>query len=533
LLLGIIVLANNVRGDQKSRRATIDSLRWGFDYKSAEAYRNANRAQYLDSTYYVGYLIEGYHFFEKAEDQRGIAKAVPPLNKALDLFENDFGYCLNKRYSKGDIYTGAYRDLLRQIDYLTISSTLVDCYFSLEQPDKVYQALSRLKDTDLAYDYRSFQGLAWLYFRSRIYDNEKYAFLKNTIERNLQTSLAYTDSLQLKYQKNTPYVRSQILEAYAPGTGVHQFFQESFVEQPSGYIANTRGILYGYNLRPQIAVNYFEKMSGEDNLAKFVNLGYTYHSDINFRKAEEYFSSVPDKGSKSRGSHWQGYSTIFVYKGQPLEGALRLQERRDEHGYTIGYGWDNLCLARMYVYSGQLEECEAALNKAAEFSEVHYNTSFREDQYQFMLKTLRLMLARFKLKATHFENKNKWMSWNWWKEMPPLTLKKYKTVYQLANELALNPEREMVYYHIFHTESIISFDELWEIIKNYSNNFFEKTFRKYSQTDPRKNLQRYYEYFLGKLKMAADENEFAYDQLTAILNDPSLDREYEKLLIAR
>ncbi|MEZ4762334.1 MAG: hypothetical protein R3C26_03725 [Calditrichia bacterium] len=114
--------------------------------------------------------------------------------------------------------------------------------------------------------------------------------------------------------------------------------------------------------------------------------------------------------SRSRGGHWQGFSIVQVSKDTPFAGAAHLQADRDSHGYTIGYGWDNLCLARMYLYAGQLDECASALAKAENFKEVHYNTSFREDQYRFMLKTLQLMLTNARLKATKFENKNNWIA---------------------------------------------------------------------------------------------------------------------------
>jgi hypothetical protein len=530
--LCLLLLTQNTFSDQRSR-AIIDTLRWGFDYKSAEASRRANRAQQLDSTYYISYLIEGYHYFEKAEEHTGLAKAVEPLKKALDLFENDFSYCLGRNYTQEDIFSGEWRNLFRQLDYFDLSNRLINCYISLEQPEEAYRAVLRLKKADFAYDFQSFHWLAWLYFRTRIYTGDEYLFLKNSIEENLRAAFDYTDSLELKLEQNEPYIRSEILGSVVQGSSFYNAFEEAFLEAPRGVIANNLGILYGYNLRPDLAAGYFKKMDDEESLARTVNLGFTYHSNIDFRTAEEYFSNVPDLGSRSRGGHWQGYSTIFVYKDNPLDGALELQQDRDKHGFTIGYGWDNLCLARMYLYSGFVDECRMALDKADKFTEVHYNTSFREDQYRFMLKTLRLLQTQYEIQEHKFEHKNQWLSIDWWKDMPKLLYQKYTNLYQLANELAANPERDLVYYHIFHTESIISFDELWLIIKNYNNNYFKKTFRRLAQEDPRQNLGRYYNYFTAKLLMEEGKYETAYDVLTSILTDPKLDKEYERLLIAR
>lgn len=535
-LLGTLLFTQNTFGDQKAR-AIIDTLRWGFNYKSAEAYKRANQAQQLDSTYYVSYLIEGYHFFEKAEEHTGLAKAVVPLRKAVDLFEKDFSYCLGKNYTREEIYSGEWRNLFRQLDYFDLSNRLINCYISLEQPDSAYNAVMRLKKADFVYDFQSFHWLAWLYFRTRIYNSSKYAFLKNSIEENLKAAFEYTDSLEIRLEKNEPFIRNEILGAVVKGSSFYNSFEDAFLKTPRGIIANNLGILYGYNLRPELAAKYFKKMDNEESLARTVNLGFTYHSNIDFRTAEEYFSKVPDLGSRSRGGHWQGYSTIFVYKDEPQEGATKLHaeryDGRDQSIYTIGYGWDNLCLARMYLYNGLLEDCRLSLDKADNFTEVHYNTSFREDQYRFMLKTLRLLHDQYELQAYKFEHKNRWLNPGWWKDFAYLTYQKYTTLYQLANELAENPERVMVYYHIFHTESIISFDELWLIIRNFSSEFFKKTFRGLSREDPRENLFRYYNYFIGKLLMGEGKYETAYDVLTAVLTDAKLDKEYEKLLIAR
>ena len=510
--------------DKQSRtRTTIDSLRYGFDYKSADAYRNANQAKHLDSTYYVGYLIEGYHFFEKAEEHSGLTKAVTPLRKALTLFEKEFGKVLDHRITRSEMYTGAWRDLFRQLDYYDISNRLISTYITLEQPDSAYSATRRLMKKDLVFDFQSRHWLSWLYFRSRIY----------SIEENMRLAIAYTDSMEARYRRNVPFIKSQIMSVVVKGSPFYRAFDNSFVQAPLSTIANTRGILYGYNLNPELAASYFKKMEGEDNLAKTVNLGFTYLSAIDFREAESYFSKVPDRGSRSRGGHWQGYSMIYAGKDMPLAGALQLQEDRDNHGYTIGYGWDNLCIARMYLYSGNIEACARALKKADDFNEVHYNTSFREDQYRFMLKTLRLMQARYQIQAHKFENKNRWLSFNWWKDFPGLAYDKYTTLYKLANEMTENPERDMVYYHILHTESVISFDELWYIIKNYSNDFFLKKFKAYEQNDPRQQTDRYYKYYIGKLLLETGKSEQAYDMLTSILNSGKLDKIYERLLVAR
>lgn len=517
---------------QKTVRQQIDDLLTKAAPASGEMYLNANRAKQMDSTYYVGYFMEGLHYFYKAEEQSGFARAVEPLEKARVLFENDFGRYLSRWYNSESIIRDQGAKIFRQRIYMNIISLQVVVYNSLEQLDAAYRTIMNLKKKNMAFDLESYHWLAWLYFRSRVFDSGDHPFLKDTIEENLKMAELFTDSLEVRYKKNTYYIRNQILNLVPKESAFYQGFYSQYFESPLRSIANTRGILHGYNLNPKLATRYFMKLDDE-GVAKHVNIGYSYHSDIDFRKSEESFEKVPDNRAQQRGGHWQGYSTIFVYKGEPLQGALNLREKRDQHGFTIGYGWDNLCLARMYLYAGQIRDCDYSLSRAESFSEVHFNSSFREDQYHFMNRVLRLMQTEYELKAKHFENRNRWLSWDWWKALPALSYDKYTTLYTLANELALNREREIIYYHIFHPENIISFDEIWNIISQYSSDFFMEKFKAFAESDPRSNLQRYYAYFQARLMALNGDGEAAYDLLTEILTDPELDRQYEKLLLAR
>jgi len=54
-----------------------------------------------------------------------------------------------------------------------------------------------------------------------------------------------------------------------------------------------------------------------------------------------------------------------------------------ESGSTPGFGWYNIALARGYLYDGQLDSCEAALDKAANFKELHIGTTLTQTQYDF------------------------------------------------------------------------------------------------------------------------------------------------------
>ncbi|MEO1253794.1 MAG: hypothetical protein AAFY41_02745 [Bacteroidota bacterium] len=103
----------------------------------------------------------------------------------------------------------------------------------------------------------------------------------------------------------------------------------------------------------------------------------------------------------------------------------------------------------------------------------------------------------------------------------------------LTSELSANPERFLVLYNIFSSENTIFFDEIWEVIKDFNPNYFIQLFEEKLAKEPRRGVRKYLNYFIGKFYLEDDEPEKAIARLEAILVDPDLDKEYEKLLIGR
>jgi hypothetical protein len=117
--------------------------------------------------------------------------------------------------------------------------------------------------------------------------------------------------------------------------------------------------------------------------------------------------------------------------------------------------------------------------------------------------------------------------------MAKLLSEKYVQQYLIINQFALNPERDMVVYKLFSTESTVSWDEIWYLIKDFSTKFFLNRFRQEAQTDERQYVRKYFKLFTARLQMKQGNYKEARMLLDEILRDPNMDTEYEKLFVAR
>src|SRR5678810_669387 len=82
------------------------------------------------------------------------------------------------------------------------------------------------------------------------------------------------------------------------------------------------------------------------------------------------------------------------------------------NGSTPGFGWYNIALARGYLYDAQLDSAEAALNKAANFKELHIGTTLTQSQYDLSINLLRIQLYDKKIDQEKFLNKGWWYTFS-------------------------------------------------------------------------------------------------------------------------
>src|SRR5690348_11727584 len=128
----ILSLLPMVVAAQNNIRRQLDSEREGSftDYKT---YEKAKRFIRADSTYYLGYLLEGAYLFYRANDRLGFKIASEPLKKALAKMENDYDALLRTRSNNYGVYSANYRF---QFDYGMIAYFLGRCYQNLEQQNE-------------------------------------------------------------------------------------------------------------------------------------------------------------------------------------------------------------------------------------------------------------------------------------------------------------------------------------------------------------------------------------------------------------
>jgi hypothetical protein len=254
-----------------------------------------------------------------------------------------------------------------------------------------------------------------------------------------------------------------------------------------------------------------------------------------FRTAEaeyamEGLNTQPDK----RLQEWAYYTpTLHIYKGLPKKGAELARGMIMSNGSTPGFGWYNIAQARCRLYDGQTDEAYRYMNKAAEFKELHVGTTLGQTHYDFSIQLLKLMHKLQQIEAQKFENRNWWYNPRSLGNIAQYTTEKYMQQFLIINQFSQNPERDRVVYKLFSTESTVSWDEIWYLIRDFSTGFFLDRFEQEMKEDRRKYIRKYFRYFVARLRMEKGQYEQANTELNTVLMDPDLDAEYEKLLIAR
>src|SRR5690606_4457420 len=155
----------------------------------------------------------------------------------------------------------------------------------------------------------------------------------------------------------------------------------------------------------------------------------------------------------------------------------------------------NIALSRCLLYKGQTEESRRYAEKAGQFKELHIGTTLGQSHYDFSVNVLKLMGTLREIEAIKFENKNWWFNLRDLIKLGKLNLERYLQQYLIISQLALNPEREEVIYPLFSTESTVTWDEIWYLIKDFSTNFFKDRFQQRLNQDTRKRIRKYFSLF--------------------------------------
>lgn len=521
LLIVLLVSDINTYSQKNSEaRYEIMAKRGSMSYLSPDALPRGREFKRIDSTFYVGWMFEGMYKYEHAADYIGFRIAAEQLEKAIQLLVKDYKTQLTTRTTDLFEYFKVY-EIHKDWDYTNYC--LMQCYSNMEEPEKVWALLQRCKKMNLqdetAMD--TYNYLGWTVHRNRFYTHSKYSFLKKSIRENETYANKLLDSSALKIKADAKF-------------NATIFGENEFINQRMPAVWHYKSILYAYQLKINSAAYYYEKLREtpyfpENNYATFCAI------QAKFKDAEKYYNiaKTQDPGDKRMKESFYYASVLNSYKNTNQEGIEELKNLIKSNGSTPGFGWYNLALARNLIYDGQNEIAKKYLTRAEQFKEIHIGTTLGQSHYDFTTSLLKLVIKNREIEQIKFENKNWWFHPGALTQIAKLTVEKYSQQFLIINQFSANPERDLVIYKLFSTESTVSFDEIWTLIEGFSTNFFIEKFKNEIEKDERPNVKRYFHLFLAKLYMKKEKFQLAKSELQIILKDITIDTEHEKLLLAR
>jgi hypothetical protein len=509
-----------LRGPNAAKRYEINAKRMDSDMYSEDALPRSREFKRIDSTYYVGWMFEGVYKYNHAADYLGFKNASIPLERALNLIERDFKPELRTRSSDLLTYYPVY---FYHYEYSTIAFHLLMCYNNMEEPMKSYNLLRRVLKWNFQSDYYNmdvYNHLAWTVHRHRYYTSEKYPFLKNSIEENERLANRYLDS-QLRRIAINKRLNAEI-------------FRPGYERMEKLAVYHYKSILYSYALKVDSAAHYYNLMR---NSPIFPHNNYATFRAIcgDFREAEkEYELAVEQDAGDKRLKEWAYYSAnINLYKAQPDKATELMKGMIKANGSTPGFGWYNIALARAMHYNGKISESERYIKRASEFKELHIGTTLSQQHYDFSTQMVKLLNVNAEIEKQKFENAGWWYNPKALAKMAKAVSDKYTQQFLIINQFAQNPERDRVVYKLFSTESTVTWDEIWFLIRDFSTRYFITRFEKEVQNDERVYIRKYFKYFIARLHMKLDNYKEARILLDEILRTSDIDVEYEKLFLAR
>lgn len=504
---------------QSAARYEIDAKRTNVLPTDKDALPRSREFLRLDSTYYVGWMYEGIYKFNRSADYLGYKNALVPLRKAFDLIDKDFGKTFYTLYNTPE---NLINNISRYQDLYQIYDALIESYDNLEMPDSVMSLIQKISGYGFKKDYGfgMFYHRAWTYHRNRFFTSEKYSFLKNSVHENEEMAFQWCYSglaFIRKYKEEDDAV-------FGPGQSVPEYLA----------ICHYLALLHCYNKNYDSSEYYYQQLiSG--NAVSWNNYGGMQGEIGHFANAREYFAKDEDL-SFMNGMLREAYFYIpelYVYAGRTRDAIEMGRKAITENASAPGFGWYSIGLARSYLYDGQLDSCALYLDKAANFKELHIGTTLTQSQYDFTIHLLQVQLFDKKIALQKFMHKNWWYSPPVLLEIASLKLQKFMAEYVVVNEMIFNPDRDRLVYDLFCAESTTSFDEAMYVLKDFSPDFFIDKYENYKKTDPRTDIQRYFDLCIATFKLQKSDEEDAISLLENMEKNIILDTANEKLFIGR
>ena len=500
-----------------AERYEVDLKRNELKMNDREALFRAREFIRIDPTYYVGYMIEGLYKYEHSSDHIGYKNAAIPLKKAFELFGKDYGNILKNRYTN----SSDYQDVLeRFIDYYQISYNLMECYSNIDRPDSVIWLLNEYKKWNMQHDILGADNyMAWTYHRNRYYTSDKFAFLYDTVEKNEKVALDYLKGNLRQIDENSDFNESVV------GWGRVMSSRLSVYH----YLA----LIYDYQRQPDSARYYYDEMMNYGT-ASYNNYAIFCFVNGNFKESYRYFNRDLrySKDKMLRESIFY-LSILNTMRGVPQNSIQPLIAYVEDNKVRPGWGWYNIGLGRAYLYNGQIEESAKCLKKSASFREITIGSTLGYSQYNFSHTVLNLMNIERQAAAIKFEDKSYWLSPKKVAQLADLKIQQSAARLALFNQLSANPERDELYYNLFSSESTVSFDEIYALVKDYGRSFFIKKFEQESGRKERDNIRKYFTLLKGKLYLEKGRTRKAKDILKELEKTQRNEAGYENLFLAR
>ncbi|MBS1557300.1 MAG: hypothetical protein JST69_01130 [Bacteroidetes bacterium] len=524
VLFGCLFLWSQWMTAQNATRQQIDRERNELktSFTDSKTYDKARSFIRRDSSYYVGYMLEGAFLFFRANDELGFNKAIGPLKKAYQKMENDFDPLLRMRTNNFADYSANYRF---QSDYGLITYFLSRCYQNVEDQNQAMDILRHVRDRNfqLEFNLDSYNTMAWLYHRNRMYTSKRFSFLKNTVNENVRAANQCLDSALRKLQIDMPLNNGLFDPRYLNRQYLSTYHYKAMIYD---YLLNIDSAGYYYDVLIQ------NNQYSSNNYAEFkLAMGEFEEADLFFKEAAEREQSI-EKNTKE---YYYMRGTLNIYRGHPEQADTLLNKVIQEQGSTPGYGWHSIGLARALHYEGLTAESQERTNKAARFQELHIGTTWGQEQYNLAVAALHY-LNQLQFKKEYWFEHNEWYFWfnpaNWYRWLKyTLEIRHQKML--LVSLVAENPERDQVIYSLFSPENLMTFDEVWSVMEGFGNDYFIGLYKKRLVTDKRPRLKKYFTYVLGKLYLAEGKEREAISYLEQVLNDPDVSDPYQTLLRAR
>lgn len=513
LCIADISLAQN----KSVARYEIDTKRIGVNPTDKDALPRSREFLRLDSTYYVGWMYEGMYKYDRSTDYLGFKNAIPALRRAFDLLNKDYSPTFRSLYSSIMYFS---ENVNRYQDLFMISNALKECYDNIEMPDSVMALLDKVADYRFRKDYFGiYYHRAWTYHRNRFLTSAKYVFLKNSVEENEKMAFQWC-------YKGIAFIdQNKALN--------DAWFGPMQSEQDKMMIYHYLALLHCYNKNYDSSEYYYQRLA-EGGMISWNNYGGMQSEIGNFANAFQDFNRDVDKSyERMLREPFYYMPELYVYAGRPKDAITMTQGIISQNGSTPGFGWYNIALGRGYLYDGQLDSAEIALNKAAQFKELHIGTTLTQQQYDFTINLLKVQLLDKKISQVKFLNKGWWYDPADLYNIAELKVQKMMMEYATVNQLANNVERDRLVYDLFCAESTSTFDEAWYLLKDFSPKYFQKKYEDYQRTDKRQNIQRYFKLFTAKFEWERGEKDKARSDFEWMVKSTLLDTATEKLFLGR